>query len=47
VIAGHSPAGSSPILDRSCGCAMNQKQSEIDVQAITQAVLERLKSLNR
>lgn len=47
VIAGHSPAGSSPILDKSCGCAMNQAQSDIDVQAITQAVLERLKSLNR
>lgn len=47
VIAGHSPVGSSPLLDKSCGCAMNQAQSEIDVQAITQAVLERLKTLNR
>lgn len=47
VIAGHSPVGSSPLLDKSCGCAMNQAQSEIDVQTITQAVLERLKTLNR
>lgn len=47
VIAGHSPAGSLPLLDKNCGCAVNQQQSEIDVQAITQAVLNRLKSLNR
>ncbi len=47
VIAGHSPAGTSPLVDKSCGCAVNQQQSEIDVQAITQAVLNRLKSLNR
>jgi L-fuculose-phosphate aldolase len=46
VIAGHSPVGSSPLLDKNCGCSMNQAQSEIDVQAITQAVLERLKTLN-
>ncbi len=47
VIAGHSPVGSSPLMEKNCGCAEIKAQSEIDVQAITQAVLERLKSLNR
>ncbi len=47
VIAGHSPVGSSPLMEKDCGCAGIKVQSEIDVQAITQAVLERLKSLNR
>lgn len=47
VIAGNSPVGTSPLLDKSCGCAQNQTQSELDVQAITQAVLARLKNLNR
>lgn len=45
VLAGHSPAETAP--GGSCGCAGSQAQSELDVQAITQAVLERLKNLNR
>ena len=45
VIAGNSPVGGSPMLNTSCGCAGNPAQSEIDVQAITQAVLARLQQL--
>ena len=47
VIAGHSPVGTSPMLGQNCGCAANQAQSELDVHAITQAVLARLQNLNR
>ncbi|MDD3214041.1 MAG: class II aldolase/adducin family protein [Eubacteriales bacterium] len=47
VIAGNSPAGTSPLTAQACGCAGNAAQSEADVQAITRAVLERLQGLNR
>ena len=43
VIAGNSPAETAPAA---CGCAGTKAQSDLDVQAITQAVLERLKTLN-
>ena len=46
VLAGHSPAGAAPVLNQGCGC-VSQAQSDLDVQAITQAVLARLNSLNR
>ncbi len=45
VLSGHSPAG-APLSGQGCGCA-GQAQSDIDVQAITQAVIARLQSLNR
>ena len=45
VIAGNSPVGSDTGSSISCGCGGDKAQSELDVQAITQAVLERLKSL--
>ena len=44
VIAGNSPVGSAPAVG--CGCASGAAQSELDVQAITQAVLKRLQGLN-
>ena len=44
VLAGHSPVDAAPISN--CGCVGSKAQSELDVQAITQAVLERLKNLN-
>lgn len=47
VIAGNSPAEAAPQSNANCGCAGDKAQSELDVQAITQAVLERLKNLNR
>ena len=50
VIAGNSPVGTAPMLNSnnsSCGCAGGQTQSELDVQAITQAVLARLQNLNK
>ncbi len=47
VIAGNSPVGASPLLNQSCGCAADKGQSEVDVQAITQAVIARLQGLNR
>lgn len=47
VIAGHSPVGTAPLLNAQCGCAAGPAQSELDVQAITQAVLARLQNLNR
>ena len=49
VISGHSPAGTAPIRNTAagCGCAGSQAQSELDVQATTQAVLARLQSLKR
>lgn len=47
VIAGNSPAEAAPRSSANCGCAGDKAQSELDVQAITQAVLERLKNLNR
>ena len=46
VIAGNSPANDSPLTGKGCGCAANPAQSEVDVQAITQAVLKRLQGLN-
>ncbi len=42
VLAGHSPVGGAPA--QSCGCA-SSPQGELDVQAITQAVLARLEKL--
>lgn len=42
VLSGHSPVGSAPLLRQDCGCAGGKAQSELDVQAITKAVLERL-----
>ena len=45
VLAGHSPAG-APLQSQNCGCA-GQAESDIDVQAITQAVIARLQTLNR
>ncbi|MCE5344630.1 MAG: class II aldolase/adducin family protein [Eubacteriales bacterium] len=47
IIAGNSPVGTSPLLNQSCGCAGAKAQSELDVQAITQAVIARLQNLNR
>ena len=47
VIASHSPADIAATTGAGCGCASGQSQSDLDVQAITQAVLERLKNLNR
>lgn len=47
VLAGNSPAKATTLAETNCGCAGNQAQSELDVQAITQAVLERLRNLNR
>ncbi len=44
VLAGNSPVGSSA---QGCGCAANPSQSELDVKAITQAVLDRLQKLGR
>ena len=47
VLAGNSPVKATTLSGANCGCAGNQAQSELDVQAITQAVLERLRGLNR
>ena len=47
VIAGNSPVGTSPLLAQNCGCAGDKAQSELDVQAITQAVIARLQNLNK
>jgi L-fuculose-phosphate aldolase len=47
IIAGNSPVGTSPLLNQSCGCTGDKAQSELDVQAITQAVIARLQNLNR
>jgi L-fuculose-phosphate aldolase len=44
VLSAHSPAGA--IASQNCGCS-SQAQSDIDVQAITQAVIARLQNLNR
>ena len=45
VLASNSPAGTPPLNGQGCGCPGNQTQSDVDVAAITQAVLERLKNL--
>lgn len=45
VLAGHSPSGASGLACQSCGCTGDTAYSELDVQAITQKVLERIKSL--
>ena len=45
VLASHSPIASPPASSQGCGCAQDKGKSELDVQAITQAVLERLRGL--
>ena len=47
VLAGHSPVSPSPMRQEGCGCAADKSRSDVDVQAITQAVLDRLKALGR
>ncbi len=47
VLAGHSPVGAPSLPVQSCGCAGGAAQSEVDVQAITQAVLLRLQKLGQ
>ena len=44
VLAGHSPMDASPLLGQACGCAGGQEQSELDVQRITQQVIERIRN---
>jgi len=47
VLATNTPAAAEPMQGQSCGCASNQNQSDLDVKAITQAVLERLAGLGK
>ena len=46
VIASNAPAG-EPLSADTCGCAGDREQSELDIEAIKQAVLERLRSAQR
>ncbi len=45
VLPGHSPSGAPALQTYGCGCATSPQDSQVDVQAITQAVLERLQKL--